>query len=132
MQKPFDVLILNFAQQDDIANAATPQAQVQVSNEYDFELTEITGVINGATDVTGPLLVELVLSGGLNIQENPLDMFSFSKTSGAFQETAAKPITIPWSGAIIQSATKITAKWNNQSGQTLSFQLILVGRKIFH
>lgn len=129
--RSFDFFILNFEQQNNVVNGATPSDEVQVGNEYDFEITEIRGFIAGATDVTGPLLVELTLSGGQKVQENPLDMFSFSGVGGAISDTSQTPIKIPWSGAIIPSGTKVSADWNNSSGQTLDFSLMLIGRKIY-
>lgn len=124
--------ILNFANQSSIANLATPSSEVQIGNEYDFEITEVRAVINGATDVTGSLFVGLTLSGGVKLNENPVDMFSFAGVSGAIGDgNSGRPISVPWQGAIIPSASKLTAQFSNQSGQTLSFQLILIGRKIF-
>lgn len=129
--KLFDFFILNFSQQNNIANGATPSDDVQVGNEYDFEVTELRGFISGATDVTGPLLVELTLSGGQKVFDNPLEMFSFSGQGGAMGDSNSTPIKIPWAGAIIPSGTKVTADWDNASGQTLDFHLMLVGRKIY-
>ena len=129
--RDFDFFILNFSQQNNIANGATPSDEVQVGNEYDFEVTEIRGFISGAMDVTGPLLVELTLSGKIKVQDNPIDMFAFSGVGGAIGDTLQTPIKIPWLGAIIPSGTKVTADWNNVSGQTLDFCLMLVGRKIY-
>jgi len=123
--------ILNFAYQSSITANSTPSSEVQIGNEYDFEITDVRAIINGATDVTGGLLLNLVLSGGVNLNENPVDMFAFGAVSGAIGDTSAQPIKVPWAGCIIPSNTKVTAKWTNSSGQTLSFQLLLVGRKIF-
>ena len=127
----FNLFVLNFSQQNNVVTGATPSDEVQVGNEYDFEVTEIRGHIAGATDVTGALLVELTLSGGQKIQDNPMDMFSFSGQGGAMGDTMANPIKIPWRGAIIPSGTKVAADWNNASGQTLDFSLMLIGRKIY-
>ena len=129
---PFNFYILNFAHQNGIANAATGSAEVQVGNEYDFEVTEFRAIINGATDVTGPLLINLKLSGGVYLNENPLDVFSFAGISGAIGDNSMQSIRVPWAGAIIPSATKVTVDWTNSSGQTLDFGIILIGRKIFH
>lgn len=129
--RSFDFYVLNFQQQNNVVNGATPGDEVQVGNEYDFELTEMRGFIAGATDVTGPLLVELTLSGGQRVQENPMDMFSFSGVGGAISDTSQTPVKVAWSGAVIPHGTKVTAAWNNASGQTLDFSLMLIGRKVY-
>lgn len=114
------------------ANLATPSSEVQIGNQYDFEITEVRAIINGATDVTGGLFVDLEISGGVQLNENPIDMFSFGAVSGAIGDgNSGRPISVPWQGAIIPSASKVTAQFTNSSGQTLDFQLIIVGRKIF-
>lgn len=133
MKNNCDFYLLSFAHQAGVINNATPQSDVQVGNEYDFEITEVRAIINGATDVTGGLFVDLVLSGGVKLMENPVDMFSFSAVSGAIGDgDRGNPISVPWRGAIIPKASKVSALFTNSSGQTLSFQLILVGRKIFN
>jgi len=127
----FNLYILNFAHQNGIVNAATGSAEVQVGNEYDFEVTELRAIINGATDVTGPLLINLKLSGGQFINENPLDLFSIAGISGAIGDNSMQPIRVPWVGAVIPAATKVTLDWTNSSGQTLDFGVQFIGRKIF-
>jgi len=124
--------VLSFANQSGIANGGTPSSEVQIGNQYDFEITEIRAIINGATDVTGGLFVDLEISGGVQLNENPFDLFSFGAVSGAIGDgNNGKPISVPWQGAIIPSGSKLTAQFTNSSGQTLSFQLMLIGRKIF-
>jgi len=127
-----DFYLLSFEFQSSIATGATPSSEVQIGNQYDFEITEVRAIINGATDVTGGLFVDLEISGGVQLNENPVDIFSFGAQSGAIADgNNGQPIRVPWQGAIIPSASKVTAQFTNSSGQTLSFQLILVGRKRF-
>lgn len=131
--KQCDFYLLDFAYQSGVINNATPQSDVQVGNEYDFEITEVRAIINGAVDVTGGLFVDIILSGGVKLMENPVDMFSFASQSGAIADgNNGRPISVPWRGAIIPKASKVSALFTNSTGQTLSFQLILAGRKIFN
>lgn len=130
IDKPLDLFILNCANTS-IANGATASPTVQVGNEYDYEITALTGVIYKAADATGAVLCTPKLSGGLNLVENPLNLFMICKLAGAQGETDSYPIVVPWAGAILPANTRVSFEVTNNSGATIEVQLAFVGRKIF-
>lgn len=130
IDKPLDLFILNCAVTT-ISNGATSSPTVQVGNEYDFEITSFRGVIYKAADATGSVLCTPKLSGGLNLVENPINLYMFCQTAGAQGEMDSYPIVVPWAGSILPANTRVTFEITNNSGADVSVQLAFVGRKIF-
>jgi hypothetical protein len=130
LDKQFDFYVLNTAVTT-IANTANSAPSVQIGNEYDFEVTAFRGVIRKAADATGDLLCTPKLSGGLNLVENPLNLYMFCQLAGAQGETASFPITVPWVGAIIPANTRVIFEITNNTGADVFVQVAFVGRKIF-
>ena len=126
----FDLYILNSVNTS-IASAATPTLELQIGNEYDFEVTEIRAKIYDATTQAGAVLASIRLSGGQYITENPIDLNMFANLSGAGVAVENYPIRIPWSGAILKGTTKVFFDLNNLTGDTVEVQVALIGRKIF-
>ncbi|HES60271.1 MAG TPA: hypothetical protein ENO18_07555 [Caldithrix sp.] len=127
----FNLYILALENQLAVANGATVSPEAQIGNEYDFEVTEIRGSIYKAADATGPVLGTIKLSGGIYVNENPIDLYSFLNRTGAQGEGESYPIRIPWTQCIIPSGTKVSADIVNNSGAAVNVQIYFVGRKIF-
>jgi hypothetical protein len=130
IDKPLDLFILD-TPYTLVSSGTTGSPTVQVGNEYDFEITSLRGVIYKAADATGPVLCTPKLSGGLNLVENPINLYMFCQTAGAQGEMNAYPIVVPWAGAILPANTRITFEIANTSGADVNVQLAFVGRKIF-
>lgn len=114
-----------------ITSAATPTLELQIGNEYDFEITEIRAKIYDASTQAGAVLCSIRLSGGQYVSENPLDLNMFSQLSGAGVAMESYPIRVPWTGAILPSNTKVFFDLNNLTGDTIEVQIAIIGRKIW-
>lgn len=114
-----------------IASLGTPTLELQIGNEYDFEVVQIMAKIYDATTQAGAVLCSIRLSGGQYLTENPLDLNMFATISGAGVSMENYGIRVPWTGAILPSNTKVFFDLNNLTGDTVEVQLAIIGRKIW-
>jgi len=126
MRTAFYILSLPF--QTAVTNGTTVSPEVQIGNEYDFEIYEVRASIYKLAVPTGPVLCSLKLSGGVNLTENPTDLFAIASQNIA--NYSGYPIKLAV-GDIIESSTKVIAEITNNSGANVNVQIQLIGRKIF-
>ena len=128
MDKNFDFYIFALPNQVAIADGANVSPEAQIGNEYDLEVTEMRAVIYKLAAPTGPVLVNMKLSGGVLLNENPFDLFAIASQN--IQSHSGYPVRIPWI-ATIPSSSKWSATITNNAGAAVDVQIMFIGRKIF-
>jgi len=113
-----------------LANNTIAPPQINISNDSDFELFEIRGIINAPAVLTGPVLLQLSLASGELFSNVPIDAKTFSTIDGiANNPINGYPKRFP-KNTRIPANSVINVQINNQSGQTIDCQFVLVGYKV--
>lgn len=113
-----------------LANLAQATGVINISNDSDFEAFEIRGVINAPAVLTGGLFVQLSLQSGELFSNVALDAKTFSTMEGTANACVSNyPIRLPVDTRIPANSV-INVQVNNQTGQTLDFQLQIWGYKV--
>ena len=104
--------------------------QINISNDSDFDFFEMRAIINAPAVLTGGVFVQLSLASGELFSNVPIDVKSFATIEGiATNAISGYPKRMP-NTTSIPANSSINVQVNNQSGQTIDFQLQLIGYKV--
>jgi len=110
------------------ADAATVTPSISISNDSDFMMHELRGVINVGAAITGTVLIQLSLQSGELFSNVGIDMLSFASSNvdeySGYPIRFPEPIRIPANSVI---SVQIT---NNAGGALVVCQIQLWGYKV--
>ena len=109
-----------------LANAATVNPAINISNDARFDCFEIRAVIYKLAAPTGPVLLSMQLANGELFQNTALDLFSIASQN--IQNYSGYPIRMPFESKIPKSS-QINCQITNNSGADVNVQIQLWGRK---
>lgn len=113
-----------------LANTGLSTPQINISNDSDFEVFELRGLINSPAALTGGVLVQLSLASGELFSNVAIDFKSIATIDGiANNPINGYPIRFPVNTRIPANSV-INVNINNQSGQTIDIQVQLIGYKV--
>jgi hypothetical protein len=113
-----------------MANNTIQNPQINISNDSDFEVFEMRAIINAPAALTGGLLLLLSLASGELFSNVALDAKSFATIDGiANNPISGYPVRYPLNTRIPANSV-INVQVNNQTGQTVDFQIQLIGYKV--
>ncbi len=110
-----------------LANGATINPAINISNDADFETFEIRAVVYKAAARTGPVLLSMSLASGELFQNTAIDIFSFASQN--IQNESGYPVRTPFFTRYPRSS-QINAQITNNTGDVIDVQVQLWGRKV--
>jgi hypothetical protein len=90
-------------------------AQINISNDSDFQMYELRAIIYGSAVMTGGLMLTMSLANGELFSNVAIDLNSFASQSNAAIINAGYPVRLP-EGVVIPSNSVINLQFTNNSG----------------